>query len=107
MNLRQHFLSRPKIFIGDGAAEMWPIKLGAIAFLAAMLTGCGTYVPGIPEFALQPGSTQRLVQVILDSIHCEIKNSVEFIRLKTSNMRQIIRATGQLHGSTIGVFKEP
>jgi hypothetical protein len=82
MNIRQAFLSRPKIFIGDGAAEMWKIKLGAIAFLTAMLTGCGTYVPGIPEFALQPGSTQRLVQVILDSIHCEIKNSVKFIVYK-------------------------
>jgi hypothetical protein len=53
-------------------------KPGAIVLLAAMLTGCGTYVPGIPEFALE-ASTQRLVQVILDSIHCEIKNSIQWV----------------------------
>jgi hypothetical protein len=69
---------------------MWMTKPGAIVLLvlAVMLTGCGTYVPGIPEFALE-ASTQRLVQVILDSIHCEIKNSIQWVVRKDIEYAEI------------------
>jgi len=70
---------------------MWMTTLGAIVFLVLglMLNGCGTYVPGIPEFALE-ASTQRLVQVILDSVHCEIKNSIQWVVLKDKEYAEII-----------------
>ena len=58
---------------------MWTARLGAVILVATTLAGCGTYVPGIPEFPSQPNSTQLLVKAILDSIHCEIKGSVKFV----------------------------
>ncbi len=49
------------------------------AITALLLGGCGTYVPEIQEF---PGTTvdsQLLVQAIVRSIHCEIRNAVAYV----------------------------
>jgi hypothetical protein len=61
---------------------MWATRVGALALVTAILAGCGTYVPGIPDFPSDqssPGATQLLVKAILESIHCEIKNSVQYV----------------------------
>jgi hypothetical protein len=58
---------------------MWAIRFGATILLAAVVAGCGTYVPGIPEFPKQPSATQDLMKAILHSVHCEIKNSVQWV----------------------------
>jgi hypothetical protein len=50
------------------------VKISVVALVAAVTTGCGTYVPDIKEIPGTPGQTQILVKAILDSIRCEIKN---------------------------------
>ena len=42
-----------------------------------MVTGCGTYVPEIQEI---PGAdSERLVQAIVGSIKCEIKDAIVWV----------------------------
>jgi hypothetical protein len=41
-----------------------------------MLTSCGTYVPEIQDFPGDPGDGQLLVNAVVQSIHCEITNSI-------------------------------
>ncbi|MGA7265335.1 MAG: hypothetical protein WA709_21655 [Stellaceae bacterium] len=55
------------------------VKSCVFALIAGLATGCGTSVPDIKDVPGTPGQTQILVKAILDSIHCEIKNSVQYV----------------------------
>ena len=55
-------------------------RLAGASFLFAMciasiLSGCGTYVPSIQEIG-DDKQGRQLVQAIMSSIHCELKNAV-------------------------------
>lgn len=55
------------------------IRLSLIALVAMIVAGCGTRVPDLTEFPAEPGDAALLVKAITDSIHCEIKNSVQAV----------------------------
>jgi hypothetical protein len=61
--------------------QLLPLAIAVILSLA----GCGTYVPNIQEnpWASDPN---RLVQAIVQSIHCEMKDAVIFIRQHDTEM---------------------
>jgi hypothetical protein len=58
------------------------------ALIAFLATGCGTYVPDIKEISGTPGQTQILIKAILESIHCEIKNSVQYVISQDQKLAQ-------------------
>jgi hypothetical protein len=41
-----------------------------------LLSGCGTFVPGLQEMSLDPAAEQKLIQAIVTSIHCDISRAV-------------------------------
>jgi hypothetical protein len=47
--------------------------------IALMFSGCGTYVPEIQEIPGDQADGQLLVQAIVRSIHCEIKDAVAYV----------------------------
>lgn len=53
------------------------------------LGGCGTYVPNIQEIPGRPGSEQLLVNAIVQSIHCEIKNAVTYVINQDKSLEKI------------------
>jgi hypothetical protein len=54
-------------------------RIGIFGLIALISAGCGTSVPDIKELPGTPGQSQILIKAILDSIHCEIKNSVQYV----------------------------
>src|ERR1700733_9804946 len=44
---------------------------------ALILAGCGTYVPEFQEYGDQT-QAQKLIQAIVQSIHCELRNAVSY-----------------------------
>lgn len=48
----------------------------AIFLLSFLLTACGTHVPNIQEFPGTSADAQQLVEAIVQSIHCELKNAI-------------------------------
>lgn len=50
---------------------------GSCVAMASLLSGCGTYVPNIQE--LPSGSGPLLVQAIVQSIHCELRDAVVYV----------------------------
>jgi len=59
------------------------VKLGHLFALmiaaAPGLSGCGLYVPEIQEFPSKPGDAQLLVDAIVRSIHCELREGVRYV----------------------------
>lgn len=55
------------------------LRFGTIALVGVIAAGCGTYVPDLQDFPGKPGDSSLLVKAIVDSIHCEIKNSVQAV----------------------------
>jgi hypothetical protein len=53
--------------------------LPLIICIGLLLTGCGTYVPEIQEISSDQADGQLLVQAIVRSIHCEIKDAVTYV----------------------------
>jgi hypothetical protein len=66
-------------------------------FATIMLGGCGTYVPAIQEIPGGSGDAQILVNAIVRSIHCELKNAVKACRQKRRRERPT--KTGQKESS--------
>ena len=59
------------------------------AVIAFLTTSCGgTFVPNITEIRGTPGQTQIFIKAILDSIHCEIKNSVQYVISEDQKLAQ-------------------
>jgi hypothetical protein len=57
-------------------------KISTLSFTilaASSLSGCGTFVPEIQEFPAGGPESQLLVEAIVHSIHCELRNSVNYI----------------------------
>lgn len=52
------------------------IWMGLWLTMTAVLDGCGTYVPNIPEFNGDPVSEQQLVQKIIQAVTCEVRDAV-------------------------------
>jgi hypothetical protein len=49
-----------------------------VPILTALLSGCGTYVPEVQEYGDQTQG-QALIQAIVHSIHCELRNTVTYV----------------------------
>lgn len=55
--------------------------------LAPMLGGCGTYVPSIQEIGDDPNGL-LLVQAIIESVHCELRNAATQIYWDDQKVKQ-------------------
>jgi len=54
---------------------LW-IRLALPLTLSLLVTGCGTYVPGLEEPLSSPADGQQLVEAIALNIDCEIRNTI-------------------------------
>ena len=61
----------------------------------AAFTGCGTYVPEFQEFGDQPQG-QALIQAIVRSIHCELRNTVSYV---INQDKSIARLNGNIRSA--------
>jgi len=55
---------------------MCGIRLALPLAISLLVTGCGTYVPGLEEPLNSPVDGQLLVQAIAQNIDCEIRNAI-------------------------------
>lgn len=55
------------------------LKLFLVGTVSLSLNACGTYVPEIQEFPGDAADGQLLVQAIVHTIHCEIKDAVIYV----------------------------
>jgi hypothetical protein len=51
--------------------------------VSLILFGCGTYVPDTQEFPGNKLDQQKLVQAIVKSVHCEVKNAITDLYFKS------------------------
>src|SRR6266705_2324210 len=51
-------------------------------FLTVALGACGTYVPAIQEIPGGVGDGEALVNAIVRSVHCELKDAVKYVVMK-------------------------
>jgi len=58
---------------------MSTFRSGVPAMVALLLGGCGTHVPEIAEFPGTQVDSQELVQAIVRSVHCEIRNAITYV----------------------------
>jgi hypothetical protein len=54
-------------------------RAAGVLAVAIMLTGCGTYVPGIQEITGDSAAGQEIVQAIVQNVTCEVQNAVNAV----------------------------
>jgi hypothetical protein len=64
-------------FYGDQVErKMTAFKFVLAVVAAAVLGGCGTYVPDTQDFPGNTGDQHLLVQAVVQSVHCEVENAI-------------------------------
>ncbi len=82
------------------------VRMLIVVFAAVALSGCGVRVPDLEEIPNGPGSAQSFEQIIVHSIHCSIKDAVDYVKdqdIKLAPLNNIDRTRTPFWFDTWGI----